>query len=173
MAIGAYSNNQRAFAPTVARHEICRRVQLYVLHTGALMSPYKSDRPYVRDRLFAHGICNSRVLNPFIDNGFGICVFVLFHAGLSGTWRKQPTYAPDLPAQPAGLLVAHRARNPDCALSHGARPDGLDENTAQTVSAQNLKQNLKIERVKGIEPSYAAWEAAVLPLNYTRKRCQT
>src|ERR1700682_465788 len=26
----------------------------------------------------------------------------------------------------------------------------------------------KLERVKGIEPSYAAWEAAVLPLNYTR-----
>ena len=24
--------------------------------------------------------------------------------------------------------------------------------------------------MKGIEPSYAAWEAAVLPLNYTRKR---
>ena len=30
----------------------------------------------------------------------------------------------------------------------------------------------KLERVKGIEPSYAAWEAAVLPLNYTRTcRC--
>ena len=27
-----------------------------------------------------------------------------------------------------------------------------------------------MERVKGIEPSYAAWEAAVLPLNYTRRR---
>ncbi len=26
-----------------------------------------------------------------------------------------------------------------------------------------------MERVKGIEPSYAAWEAAVLPLNYARK----
>ena len=25
-----------------------------------------------------------------------------------------------------------------------------------------------LERVKGIEPSCAAWEAAVLPLNYTR-----
>jgi hypothetical protein len=25
-----------------------------------------------------------------------------------------------------------------------------------------------MERVEGIEPSYAAWEAAVLPLNYTR-----
>ena len=24
--------------------------------------------------------------------------------------------------------------------------------------------------MKGIEPSYAAWEAAVLPLNYTRER---
>ena len=29
----------------------------------------------------------------------------------------------------------------------------------------------KMERVKGIEPSCAAWEAAVLPLNYTRQ-CQ-
>lgn len=28
-----------------------------------------------------------------------------------------------------------------------------------------------LERAKGIEPSYAAWEAAVLPLNYTRARC--
>ena len=27
---------------------------------------------------------------------------------------------------------------------------------------------IQLERVKGIEPSYAAWEAAVLPLNYTR-----
>jgi tRNA (guanine-N7-)-methyltransferase len=30
-----------------------------------------------------------------------------------------------------------------------------------------------LERVKGIEPSYAAWEAAVLPLNYTRAREET
>jgi hypothetical protein len=27
----------------------------------------------------------------------------------------------------------------------------------------------KLERAKGIEPSYAAWEAAVLPLNYARE----
>src|SRR5436853_7660280 len=27
----------------------------------------------------------------------------------------------------------------------------------------------RLERAKGIEPSYAAWEAAVLPLNYTRE----
>ena len=28
-----------------------------------------------------------------------------------------------------------------------------------------------LERVKGIEPSSKAWEAAVLPLNYTRIPC--
>ena len=27
-----------------------------------------------------------------------------------------------------------------------------------------------LERVRGIEPLYEAWEAAVLPLNYTRER---
>jgi hypothetical protein len=29
-----------------------------------------------------------------------------------------------------------------------------------------------LERAKGIEPSYAAWEAAVLPLNYARELIQ-
>ena len=29
-----------------------------------------------------------------------------------------------------------------------------------------------LERVKGIEPSYSAWEADVLPLNYTRDFCK-
>jgi hypothetical protein len=28
-----------------------------------------------------------------------------------------------------------------------------------------------MERVKGIEPSYSAWEAAALPLSYTRVGC--
>ena len=28
-----------------------------------------------------------------------------------------------------------------------------------------------LERVKGIEPSYSAWEAAALPLSYTREVC--
>ncbi len=31
-----------------------------------------------------------------------------------------------------------------------------------------LSRLIELERVKGIEPSYEAWEAAVLPLNYTR-----
>ena len=33
---------------------------------------------------------------------------------------------------------------------------------------QWISQNGELERAKGIEPSYAAWEAAVLPLNYAR-----
>jgi hypothetical protein len=28
---------------------------------------------------------------------------------------------------------------------------------------------MKLERVKGIEPSYSAWKAAALPLSYTRE----
>ena len=28
-----------------------------------------------------------------------------------------------------------------------------------------------LERVTGIEPAFSAWEADVLPLNYTRKSC--
>ena len=31
--------------------------------------------------------------------------------------------------------------------------------------------SISVERVKGIEPSSKAWEAAVLPLNYTRISC--
>jgi hypothetical protein len=30
------------------------------------------------------------------------------------------------------------------------------------------RQMPKLERVKGIEPSYSAWKAAALPLSYTR-----
>jgi hypothetical protein len=29
-------------------------------------------------------------------------------------------------------------------------------------------QKRRLERVKGIEPSYSAWKAAALPLSYTR-----
>src|SRR6185437_12256812 len=34
---------------------------------------------------------------------------------------------------------------------------------------RHLRECKQLERAKGIEPSYAAWEAAVLPLNYARK----
>src|SRR5436190_2900039 len=39
------------------------------------------------------------------------------------------------------------------------------QNSVQNRPAKNRQA---VERAKGIEPSYAAWEAAVLPLNYAR-----
>ena len=48
--------------------------------------------------------------------------------------------------------------------------------TSRTAACGQVRKTLikllfflwKMERAKGIEPSYAAWEAAVLPLNYAR-----
>ena len=44
--------------------------------------------------------------------------------------------------------------------------------TARHVAGAALagigQRSLRLERVMGIEPTLAAWEAAVLPLNYTR-----
>ena len=36
------------------------------------------------------------------------------------------------------------------------------------AEAKQKEQKGLVERVKGIEPSRSAWEAEVLPLNYTR-----
>ena len=49
------------------------------------------------------------------------------------------------------------------ALQPAFVPDPLNLGAALSLA---LRRGRK--RVKGIEPSYAAWEAAVLPLNYTR-----
>src|SRR5215471_4092411 len=40
----------------------------------------------------------------------------------------------------------------------------------ETLQNRPANSGQLLERAKGIEPSYAAWEAAVLPLNYARKR---
>ena len=42
------------------------------------------------------------------------------------------------------------------------------EESGDELSAVPPDRGGLLERVKGIEPSYEAWEAAVLPLNYTR-----
>jgi hypothetical protein len=48
-------------------------------------------------------------------------------------------------------------------------PKGAITRANQAKSLIFLQNQEAVERVKGIEPSYAAWEAAVLPLNYTRE----
>jgi hypothetical protein len=69
------------------------------------------------------------------------------------------------------------SRNAWCAFAKRLRP--MADFGARKAMAGNLRRAsigcpLKyrrlqgLERAKGIEPSYAAWEAAVLPLNYAR-----
>ncbi len=41
------------------------------------------------------------------------------------------------------------------------------------MPAQAAWQQRDAKRVKGIEPSPKAWEAFILPLNYTRGGCET
>ena len=78
--------------------------------------------------------------------------------------RIEPENAPFASCGGAAWLSARR---PDARVArrrwHAARH-------AHAVAAARRLEGLiaGLERVKGIEPSYAAWEAAVLPLNYTR-----
>ena len=53
-----------------------------------------------------------------------------------------------------GLLLRRQLLYPTELLAHMPQTRGL----------------VQLERVKGIEPSYPAWKAGVLPLNYTRRR---
>ena len=54
-------------------------------------------------------------------------------------------------------------------LSQASRsPPSKDSRFAASVY---IRHQQGMERVEGIEPSYQAWEARVLPLNYTRLGC--
>src|SRR5439155_21119147 len=52
-----------------------------------------------------------------------------------------------------------------------ASESDLRRSTTKAFASRRQTPNIQLrgnQRVKGIEPSCAAWEAAVLPLNYTR-----
>lgn len=53
-------------------------------------------------------------------------------------------------------------------LWHGRPLGGLRSRPREALRASDL--GLSLERVTGIEPAFSAWEADVLPLNYTRVR---
>ncbi len=56
------------------------------------------------------------------------------------------------------ICVRKSTNGRSVAAKPAAGTDGLTADRA----------TIRLERAKGIEPSYAAWEAAVLPLNYAR-----
>ena len=61
-----------------------------------------------------------------------------------------------------------------CALTaHAIDMTGSIQKKFSPISGLTLILGLlKLERVMGIEPTLSAWEAEVLPLNYTRKFLQ-
>jgi hypothetical protein len=79
-----------------------------------------------------------------------------------GYTSAAPRFKAILPSRP---FLTHRAggllARDGPWLAYGLADQGADR--------QRCEKCLKmLERAKGIEPSYAAWEAAVLPLNYAR-----
>ena len=53
-------------------------------------------------------------------------------------------------------------------LTHPIRGRFVGARTAHRLISARWALSRCVERVRGIEPLYEAWEAAVLPLNYTR-----
>ena len=49
-------------------------------------------------------------------------------------------------------------------------PAGAESTGELTPDSIVLQRFSRVERVTGIEPALSAWEADVLPLNYTRRR---
>ena len=67
------------------------------------------------------------------------------------------------------LLIQHKYEIAVFAFINLPRmPSGLSHLMQKRDRSIGHKMLHKLERAKGIEPSYAAWEAAVLPLNYAR-----
>ena len=60
-----------------------------------------------------------------------------------------------------------------CTLVRNANSYSLLESCQGTMIETSAAAGIAtLERAEGIEPSYAAWEAAVLPLNYARELIQ-
>jgi hypothetical protein len=62
-------------------------------------------------------------------------------------------------------MVAPFRSGPPPATSRTGFPQVSPSMQKETVARE---RSSRLERAKGIEPSYATWEAAVLPLNYAR-----
>jgi hypothetical protein len=56
-------------------------------------------------------------------------------------------------------------------ISPGSSQSSADRQAARQTGPKEIDHGVSVsmERVKGIEPSSSAWEAAALPLSYTRE----
>ena len=116
-------------------------------------------------------------LGAFVLSGFMAALGGLFstaHMGMAnrylGTELKMNIIIACLVG---GGSITHRrvlseASYQDSYQISAQRAGDLERGSGSHSRKQRLTANM--ERAKGIEPSYAAWEAAVLPLNYARPR---
>jgi predicted choloylglycine hydrolase len=65
------------------------------------------------------------------------------------------------------------APNREAAKLRSERVDAVNKEAPFGALQSNSEWQELLERVRGIEPLYEAWEAAVLPLNYTRELTQS
>jgi hypothetical protein len=91
--------------------------------------------------------------------------------GIRGSNPRHPE--PQSGALPTELIPPYNAWSPfDAGAPGGTRTPGLLLRRQLLYPAEllaHIQGPQKMERVKGIEPSYPAWKAGILPLNYTRK----
>ena len=64
--------------------------------------------------------------------------------------------------------ACHACEDGSPAPDGGEFPTAQHSNTVITRARTVMVRALGLERVTGIEPALSAWEAEVLPLNYTR-----
>ncbi len=86
-------------------------------------------------------------------------------------WRKVKREIRQKATRERGQLITRMRRIKDLIRMNRTLP--ITTRSASSASHRIHKyasrfQACTVERVKGIEPSYSAWEAAVQPLNYTR-----
>src|SRR4249920_3305431 len=85
------------------------------------------------------------------------------HRGLAGKHQRDSSHFLDQ----VGLARMKLATAKGIQKVHQAQEED-DAGACSDEPGCEYAHDSGLERVKGIEPSYAAWEAAVLPLNYTR-----
>ena len=84
----------------------------------------------------------------------------------------QPAFWPAAPLRRTSVLPQakpwRRANSlrPSISITEGWS-DQRERNPKENATCRN-KSHFLLERLMGVEPTYAAWEAAVLPMNYSR-----
>ena len=90
-----------------------------------------------------------------------------------GIWGSNPRHPePQSGALPTELIPPYNRAFWRLARQEGLEPPAycLEGSCSIRLSYWRIyRPSKKLERVKGIEPSYPAWKAGILPLNYTRR----